>query len=369
MTATVDKTIPIPRYHQLKGIIRRDIKRKKLQTGSKIGSLVKLAATYQVSKTTAAKAITELVDEGVLYSEIGNGTYVADPAGRKTHTICFVVHSADYITEPYFSQIIAGIGAVTEQNHYKLQFLTSERAVGAMERGRLYPRFKEPLWADGLIIMDYSLTDEQVVRLTEEFPVVLIDRKVPAADVACVRPDARGGTYQAISYLASLGHKRIGIMVLSEKWQADKEKLLGYQSAVRDLALDAEQRLIVNRGFGEASSKAALDALIDLPAPPTAIFVSDDMPAFKIVHRLREKGLRVPEDIAVMGFGGCLNNVLDTQLLTTMRLPMVKMGQAAAKMVLAMINKEQVTSKDTIFATRLAVGQSCGKKREFDSGL
>lgn len=369
--ASIDKSIPIPRYYQLKTIIRQGIKKGNLRSGNRVGPAAKLAAAHKVSKATVERALSELIDEGVLYSEIGRGTFVADPADKKTHTICFVVYSADYITMPYFSQLVAGIGRVTEAEHYKLQFITSERAARTINGQAPYPSIKEGKWADGLVIMDNVIADDQVASLAKEFPVVMIDRKIPGTDIACVRADDRGGTYRGISYLASLGHKRIGIIVGSSKWRADKEKLLGYHSAVDDLGLDAEASLVSSRDIeanpGDSNVRPALDVLLSLPVPPTAIFVSSDKAAFEVLQILKEKGINTPEDIAVVSFDGCLSNVLSGQLLTTMQLPIVEMGQAATDMLLAMINKEEVANKDMVFAPELVAGQSCGGKEKHKS--
>ena len=244
----VDKSASAHIYRQVKVAIRRQVREKNLQPGDKIKSVAEMARKFQISTATVAKATAGLIEDGFLYSKHGSGTFVADPTGKKTHTICFVIRSADYITEPYFSQIIAGIGKVTETEHYKLQFITSERTVRAISDGSPYPSVKENKWADGLIIMDNAMADDQVVGLAEEFPLVLIDRKIPGTNIACVRADDRGGTYQGISHLASLGHKRIGMMVMSRIWQTDKEKLSGYRSAVNDLGLDADESLVVDHG-------------------------------------------------------------------------------------------------------------------------
>lgn len=361
----VDKSASTHIYRQVKKAIQRQVREKNFQPGDKIKSVAEMARKFQISTATVAKATAELIEDGFLYSKHGSGTFVADPARKKTHTICFVIRSADYITEPYFSQIIAGIGKVTDTEHYKLQFITSERTVRAISGGLPYPPVKENQWADGLIIMDNAMSDDQVARLAEEFPLVLIDRKIRGTDIACVRADDRGGTYQAISHLASLGHRRIGMMVMSRIWQTDKEKLLGYRSAVDDLGLDADESLVVDYGPLEKDGvKLAVDRLLDLPSPPTAIFVSDDMPAFDVIQRLRERGVCVGKDIAVMSFGGCLSDMLRVQSmpLTTMQIPITEMGQAAAKMLLALINNEDVTEREAIFSPELIIRQSCGGK-------
>ncbi|MDY7011446.1 MAG: GntR family transcriptional regulator [Planctomycetota bacterium] len=358
LSESVDKSASVPRYHQVKRLIKLQIKEGNMPLGARIESVAEMARSLKVSKTTVAKATTELIDEGVLYSEVGRGTFVADLRDKRTHTICFVVYSGNYITLPYFSQIIAGISNVAEAEHYKLQFLTSARAVRTIGGRRPYPAVKETQWADGLIIMDHLLEDEQVRHLAEQLPVVLIDRKIPASNIACVRADDRGGTHEAISYLAGLGHRRIGMISGPLKWQADQERLAGYKAAVRELDLDDEPALVIERG--QTSLHSALDALLSLADRPTAIFVCDDPGAFEVVQTLRERNLRVPQDVAVVSFDGALGSVLDGQRLTTMRLPITRMGRVAAEMLLAMIQKEEFVNKEAVFTPKLAVRQTCG---------
>ncbi|MDY7011226.1 MAG: substrate-binding domain-containing protein [Planctomycetota bacterium] len=356
----IDKSAPTYIYHQVKDVIRRQVRDKKLRPGSKIGSVTEMARLFRISPATVAKATAELIDEGVLYSKIGRGTFVAEPSDRKTHTICFVVYSGDYVTQPHFSQIIGGVSRVTEREHYKLQFITSARVVRAIDGAVPYPFIRESKWADGLIVMDDSLEDSQVIRLAEGLPVVLINRRIPGTDIACVRADGKGGTYQSICHLAKLGHKRVGIYLTLES-QADQEKLLGYQAAVNEMGLDSDPDIVVDSAK-QRDVADMLDALFSLPVRPTAIVVGSDIAAFGALQMLREKNIRVPEDIAIMGFDGCLSDILPDLPLTTMQLPNMEMGKAAADMLLGMINKKEVANKDIVFTPELRVRQTCGGK-------
>ncbi|MDY6914189.1 MAG: GntR family transcriptional regulator [Planctomycetota bacterium] len=353
----IDKDAAAHRYHQVKASIRRWIKQQDLQPGWKVESIAKLARRFQVSKTTVAKATSELIDEGVLYSEVGSGTYVADPEGKKVQTISLVLHSSHYISYPYFSQVISGIGAVTDAEHYKLQIITSARALHTLNEKPPYQLAGERKWTDGLIIMDNCMADSDVIRFAEEFPVVLVNRKVIGTDIACVRPDDRGGVYRAVSYLAGRGHKRIGMAIQSRDIQVDQEKLGGYQTALRDHGLEADASLIVEHGPNYDNLSRDLDFLLALPAPPTAICLSDDTPAFHFRQMLRERGIRAPQDIELMGFGGCLSGILHKQPLTTMWLPLPELGQAAAELLLAIINKQEIQRREIIFKPELIVGQ------------
>ncbi|MDY7011445.1 MAG: GntR family transcriptional regulator [Planctomycetota bacterium] len=360
----IDRADYMPVYRQVKQVIKRQVREKELRPGERIGSVAEMARLFQISTATVTKATSELIDEGVLYSKVGSGTYVADPAGKKTHTICFVVYSGNYITLPYFSKVVAGISDVAEAEHYKLQFVTSARVVQALDGRSPYPRVEKGKWTDGLIVMDHQLGDKQIIRLAEQLPVVLVERKIPGADIPCIRADDRGGAYQAISHLAKLGHKRIGIITPFEQWLTDREKVQGYRSAVSDLHLEADPDLIVNYGYKEDDLKDVLDALLNLASPPTAIFVNDDVPALDILQRLRERCIRVPQDVAVIGFGGGLSDVLRAQPLTTMQLMLTDMGRAAAEMLLKLINKkEEMANKEIVFMPTLVVKQSCGERR------
>jgi DNA-binding LacI/PurR family transcriptional regulator len=208
--------------------------------------------------------------------------------------------------------------------------------------------------------------DGVVVRLAEDPPVTdgLLD-VIAASGVPCVcleRPgaarfgfswityDDEGGAYSATHYLIARGHRRIAHLQGDPRQQAAHDRLAGYRRALVEAEVPVDERLIQGRTWVPADAIPGIRSLLHLAEPPSAIFAANDQLAFSSVEVLRAHGLRVPEDVAVVGFDDTLLAQDMVPPLTTVRIPFDDLGRLAADLILRLADDGE-TGPETVTVT------------------
>jgi LacI family transcriptional regulator len=214
--------------------------------------------------------------------------------------------------------------------------------------------------ADGLLLVLPGDLEGMVSRLHQiEFPFVLVDYQGVEESVAAVGATNWQGAYNATEYLIGLGHRRIGFITGNMEMAAARQRLEGYRSALRTHHLPADPALVQNGEFHIPEAYAAALALLALPDPPTAIFASNDHMALAAIDALRERGLRVPEDMSVVGFDGIPQAAQVHPPLTTVSQPLVKMGRVATQMLLDQLSDPGKPVRRIDLPTELIIRGSC----------
>jgi len=286
-----------------------------------------------------------------------------------------VVSTREQAETGFFSEIMHGIGEESEANDYypllcPLQDRTSPHAsevLGDMVRtGRI----------DGLIIDKEDVLNAEVIKMAEQdLPFVLINGNVPPSKkpLHSVCIDNFQGACQAMKHLADLGHQRIAFVnreyesiPLVFRRNVDKERLEGYKAVLQNCGLQYEDSLVTEGALlNKAKIYSAVNRVIKLSSPPTAFFVADDMMALSVMHCLFSKGLRIPEDVSVVGYGDLNIALLTEPLLTTVRAPLSEMGRVATKMLIQILDGKEVIKKPhVLLKPRLAIRDSCAAIRK-----
>lgn len=194
----------------------------------------------------------------------------------------------------------------------------------------------------GLIIFGCSpINDELAVRLTRRgIPLVLVDNYVPGLHVDSIVPDNQGGGYLAFKHLVELGHKRIAIMEGPRKYKTLTDRVCGALRAAE------ESGLILSPEYQQASlgyprkGYQEMKQLLSLPAPPTAVYAVSDITAFGALEAIKDAGLRVPDDVSLVGFNDIPEAAHTVPPLTTIHVPASQMGELAMDQLTAVINGE-----------------------------
>jgi LacI family transcriptional regulator len=257
----------------------------------------------------------------------------------------------------YTGEIIRGIDAEVELAQYDLLLYTTHRQaaketsyIASIARGM----------ADGLVLVLPSDVQALVAHLRQiEFPFVLVDYQGTEEQVPAVCATNWQGAYNATEYLIDLGHRRIGFITGNMEMSAARQRLEGYQAALRTHHLASDPALIRYGEFHYPDGYAAALALLALPDPPTAIFASNDDMAIATLDVLRGAGLRVPEDISVIGFDGIPQAALVHPPLTTVCQPLAKMGRVATQMLLDRLNDSSKPVRRVELPTELIVRGTC----------
>ncbi|GAA1353853.1 LacI family DNA-binding transcriptional regulator [Streptomyces beijiangensis] len=214
--------------------------------------------------------------------------------------------------------------------------------------------------SDGVILVTSVLEPglhEELHRLG--VPLVVVDPAgSPTLDAPTIGATNWAGGMAATEHLLSLGHRRIGFIAGPPRLLCSRARLDGYRAALEGAGVAVDDALIVAGDFYHASGFAGAEQLLDLAAPPSALFASSDQMALGAIEALRRRGLRVPEDLSVVGFDDLPEVRWSAPPLTTVRQPLTEMGKVAARTVLRLARGEELDSPRVELATELVLRAS-----------
>ena len=188
----------------------------------------------------------------------------------------------------------------------------------------------------GIVLLLYQLTARQQAELAaRQLPLVVVDPStVPGAEVSSVGATNWSGGLAATKYLVELGHQRIGIITGPRELLCSRARLDGYRAALETAGLSVGNQLVRSADFRVHGAYQQAKALLALARPPTAIFASNDLSALGVFRAAREAGLRVPDQLSVVGFDDIPLSEWTTPALTTVRQPLQEMAALAVRMLL-----------------------------------
>lgn len=255
---------------------------------------------------------------------------------RRTRTIGLVVTT---IADPFTSEVVSGIEQAASDNGYCV-FLADSLADPTREK-KVVQAFAEQR-VDGIIVTSSRVGALHLPLLTEMMvPIVLVNDQHPGSVAHSVLIQNEEGTRMLTQHLIELGHRRIAFIGDENGYQSDTERTGGYRKALAAAGIPSDEALVV-RGNGKPEpALRAMNALLDLPAPPTAVCCYNDMTALGALHAIHARGLRVPDDISVVGFDDLFLASYTTPPLTTIRQPMRRMGQLAMESLVSLMNGQE----------------------------
>lgn len=215
-----------------------------------------------------------------------------------------------------------------------------------------------------LLVLPYESEDELETLLHHGYPFVVVEPRTPLGDdIACVTATHYAGAVLATKHLLELGHRRIGAIKGPDDQLASQERLNGFRSTLANAGIALDPALEIGSNFKFESGEAAAAKLLDLPSPPTAIFAFNDEVAIGAMIAARARGLRVPEDISIIGFDDALPAQLVTPPLTTVRQPLAELGRTAVSLLRRLINKQRVEVLRVELHTKLILRESTAAPR------
>jgi LacI family transcriptional regulator, galactose operon repressor len=212
----------------------------------------------------------------------------------------------------------------------------------------------------GVILVDITLTSAQVGQLRGAgIPLVVIDpANTPPPDIPSVGATNWAGGLAATEHLLSLGHRRIGAITGPSDMLCSLARVDGYRSALERAGVPADPDLVRYGDFQHEGGFARAVELLDLPGRPTAIFAGSDQQAFGVYEAARQRGLRIPDDLSVVGFDELPVSRWASPPLTTVRQPLAEMGSAAAQMLGELIAGGPLRTNRVELSTELHVRES-----------
>jgi LacI family transcriptional regulator len=278
----------------------------------------------------------------------------------KTHTIGVIV---SWINRPFISSAISGIEEVAYEAGYNVIIAQSNDSYlkEVANTGTLYSNR-----VDGLIIslaMETDKFDHFVPFQKKGIPLVFFDRASVSLEVDKVVIDNFAAAYKATEHLIAIGCRKIAHFAGSPKRNIYKRREEGYIKALQDNGLPINESLIIHTGLSQEDGWKSTELLLNQPNLPDAIFSANDTAAVSAIQFIKQRGLCIPEDIAVVGFNNDPISSIIEPSLTTISQPAFEMGKIAAKQLLkSKENKDIITSETVVLKTELLIRNSSLRK-------
>lgn len=331
-------------------------------------TLEQVAELAGVSRSTVSRVVNEQagVREEVrrrvwkVIEETGYRPNIAARAlaSNRSGIISLVVPHAlsRLFADPYFPRLTQGISLACNENDLSLTlFLFHNEG----EEVRLTRRIANPSLFDGVIMASSQVDDPLIPHLiANQVPLVMVGRQDRYPELSFVDVDNRNGGYAATAHLLRLGYLRIAHIGGPQNMVAGQDRLQGYREALADRGRSYDAELVAEGDFSEAGGHVAMQRL--LPARPDAVFAASDQMALGAWRALREAGLQVPHDIALVGYDDLLPPNIGRPRLTTIRQPVARIGREAVNVLLDVIENGLLPPRRVIFDTELVIRESCG---------
>ena len=268
---------------------------------------------------------------------------------RQTDVLAMVIPD---ITNPLFAGIFLGIEDAASKRGYSVLLANTGQSP---ERERDQIDTFQARRVDGLVLASAVLRDPSVAWLRQQgIAHVLVNRYSDRRD-RFVGADDFGGAKTAMEHLLSLGHRRIAHLAGGRNISTAVERRRGYLAAFREAGIAPDRGLVVEAGYREETGRAAMERLLSLATPPTAVFAVNDMAAIGAQAAILERGLRIPGDIALVGYNDVpLASRLEPPL-TTLRVPVKDFGRISAEMLIERIQTGRTTRRRVILQPELIV--------------
>lgn len=324
-----------------------------------------------VSRTTVSFVLNSVSDVSIsdatrkrVFKAAKELDYHPNIAGRKlvsgkTYTLGLVLcQSPEQIyTDAFLPQVILGIeqAALQQGFHVLLKPVEPKDAEG-------YTRLITENHVDGILLSGPREDDNALIRLHRKGVPIMLMGQLPGTNIPFVDIDATAGAESAVTHLTELGHVIIGMITnASLNYTSAKQRRDGYAQALNKANLTIDNMLIKEGNYTPASGFKAMTDLLNHKPRPSAVFIASDVVAMGAILAIKQAGLRIPEDIAVVGFDDIpLAEFMDPPL-TTVHLPAYGLGWAAGERLVRIIQGDSLDTNAKILESKLVVRQSSGR--------
>ncbi len=273
---------------------------------------------------------------------------------RKTQRLAIITPRAGNLVfaNPFFTEILRGITSVTEQRGYTLAVTTAATSQTLYEVNRNRS-------CDGVLFIGFRKSVPEPRSLKgATVPVVTIPRPGPQYKLPYVTMEDEAGAYEATSHLIQRGHRRIALLNGPRTSIYSINRLSGYRKALAEAGLAFDPSLVTDGDFDHDGAYRATLQLLDMDKPPTAIFATSDFMATGATCGVQSRGLSIPRDIALVGFGNTAICTHITPMLTSVDEQLQELGVQAATLLVRLAEGETVETTQIALPTKLVVRES-----------
>jgi LacI family transcriptional regulator len=272
---------------------------------------------------------------------------------RRTNVIGVVISEVD---SSYSFEILRGVNRVIAESDYHLLIYTSgdARKFRSENQESQYVMLLNGGITDGVIVVTPSTGS-----FNPHSPLVIVDPYQEEPETHTIYSTNYKGACDAIEYLVSLGHRRIAHLTGAMALISAAQRLQGYKDGLAAAGIPVEETLIQEGDFTVVTAQKCAMRLLSLPEPPTAIFAANDMSAMAIYQAAQQMGVRIPQDLSVIGFDNLRDSEYLDPPLTTIDQSIFDMGVLATRLMMNMLRGENPENKQHVFPTRLIIRESC----------
>jgi len=333
-----------------------------------------LAKKLSISASTVSRALKDHPDISIATKKAVNelakqlnyqpNTIALSLKQSKTNTIGVIIPE---IAHFFFSTVVSGIEDIAYSNGYNV-IITQSNESYAKEVIDTQALFNSRV--DGMLVSvarDTKNYDHFTQLIQREMPFVFFDRVVEGVNACKVIVDDEQGAYEATQHLIEQGYKRIAHLAGPQNLIISQNRLNGYKAAIADNKYMIDDRIIRTCGLGTyEEAEQITNELLDAPLPPDAIFANNDVAAYGAMTAIKKRKMKIPEEIAIVGFSNWRFSGLIEPALSSVTQPGFKMGQEATKLLLKQIemsDDEQLTTETITLKTNLLVRESSLRKK------
>lgn len=324
-------------------------------------TIIDVARLCGYSKATVSRAYAspETVSEKTrekVYAAAKKLNYTPNAIARamvrqRTENIAFIIHERQYpaILNPFYSPLLEAAMQEGTRRNYSL-FVTTSQDV-RLPNGDVY--IKKHM--DGVIFAGEADARTIGELRKQNIPVVLVNNRLDLEGLLCVSADHYGGAVQATEHLCRRGHRKIGLLAGRFSPQVSEARARGFFQTLRDWDVAADPSFVVDVEPTLEDSEAAVGRLLQEPDRPSALFCTNDTIAAGAMKAIFHAGLKIPEDIAVVGFDDSFISRVVAPELTTVRIDVDRMGRLAARRLFDLIDGKEVSDTYIEIPTELVV--------------
>jgi len=279
---------------------------------------------------------------------------------KRTHTLALVLTD---ITNPFFTTIARGVEDTASEAGYTVIFCNTDESV---TKEQMYLQMLLEKRVDGVLLVP-ALSGIDSVNLVkkQDTPIVVIDRRLPDLQTDVVRCDSESGAYDLTRLLLSLGHREIVILTGPHGVSTAEDRLKGYRRALEEAGIPQNKDKEFYGAYTQQSGYEMAQQAMQKNKRITAVFGANNFITFGTIKAFREMQVRVPEDVAVVGFDDLPTALVTFPFLTVAAQPAYEMGKKAMEILLGRLNDELAEPyQEVILPAEIVVRQSSGGVRE-----
>jgi LacI family transcriptional regulator len=307
------------------------------------------------SVETRAKVEAAIAELGFVPNRLASGL-----RSKRTNTLALVLTD---ISNPFFTTIARGVEDMASDEGYTVIFCNTDESVS---KEKMYVQMLLEKRVDGILLVPAQSTPDSVTLIQKHAtPLVILDRRVPDVKADVVRCDSEGGAYELTRLLLSLGHREIAIINGPSGVSTAVDRLDGYRRALAEAGVAHHSRMEYDGSFTQESGYTLTHRAFANSPLPSALFAANNFIAFGALKALREMGLRVPEDVAVVGFDDLPAALVTFPFLTVANQPAYEMGRRAIEILLNKLCGGALDQyQEVMLPAEIVIRQSSGQVRE-----